>query len=53
MTERLSRRDLLATVGVAATGGVAGCLSSVPFTGRSIDEDGLPASTTATTEFRG
>ncbi|UWG46681.1 WD40/PQQ-like beta propeller repeat containing protein [Halanaeroarchaeum sp. HSR-CO] len=53
MTERLSRRDLLATVGVAATGGVAGCLSRVPFTGRSIDEDGLPASTTATTEFRG
>jgi outer membrane protein assembly factor BamB len=46
-----SRRALLGAIGLAATGGVAGCLgSSTP--GR-IDDDGLPAAAVATTSFRG
>lgn len=53
MIDRLTRRDLLATLGVAAAGGVAGCLSSTPFADSRIDGDGLPASAAATTQFRG
>ncbi|GAB6861058.1 PQQ-binding-like beta-propeller repeat protein [Haloplanus litoreus] len=46
-----SRRAVLGAIGLAATGGVAGCLdSSTP--GR-IDDAGLPASAAATTSFRG
>ncbi|MFW6384973.1 MAG: PQQ-binding-like beta-propeller repeat protein [Halodesulfurarchaeum sp.] len=53
MTERLSRRDVLGTIGLAATGGLAGCLFTDPVGSRGIDDDGLPASVSATTEFRG
>jgi outer membrane protein assembly factor BamB len=51
MTTRRSRRAVLRSAGLAAAGGLAGCLADLP-PGR-IDDDGRPPSTTATTQFRG
>jgi outer membrane protein assembly factor BamB len=48
-----SRRAVLGAIGLAATGGVAGCLDAAPTGAGRIDDDGLPASTVATTSFRG
>ncbi|PSP34580.1 cell surface protein [Halobacteriales archaeon QH_10_67_22] len=49
-----SRRDVLRTVGGLAAVGAAGC-GSLPATGgdERIDDDGVPPSETATTQFRG
>ena len=52
MTDRLSRRAVLGSLGLAAAGGTAGCLST-GVGNRRIDEDGLPVSETAPTQFRG
>jgi outer membrane protein assembly factor BamB len=48
-----SRRAVLGALGLAVTGGVAGCLDARPFGAGRIDDDGLPASAVATTSFRG
>ncbi|AXG08879.1 outer membrane protein assembly factor BamB family protein [Haloplanus rubicundus] len=48
-----SRRAVLGAIGLAATGGVAGCLDVPRSTPGRIDDDGLPASAVATTTFRG
>ncbi|WP_251328975.1 PQQ-binding-like beta-propeller repeat protein [Haloplanus pelagicus] len=48
-----SRRAVLGAIGLAATGGVAGCLGSRRSAAGRIDDDGLPASATATASFRG
>ena len=48
-----SRRAVLGAIGLAATGGVAGCLAAPSTAPGRIDDDGLPASAVATTSFRG
>jgi len=54
MDERTSRRAFLGAVGLTLTGGTAGCLSALRSVGGrpSIDDDGLPVSTAAETQFR-
>jgi len=48
-----SRRAVLGAIGLAATGGVAGCLDAPSAVPGRIDDAGLPASAAATTAFRG
>lgn len=48
-----SRRTVLGAIGLAATGGVAGCLDAPRSTPGRIDDDGLPVSAVATASFRG
>lgn len=48
-----SRRAALRSLALAATGGVTGCLGAPRSDPDPIDADGRPASTAATTQFRG